>query len=215
VAIRGDSQVLGLTNWTISTSPTGADEPWDGVYVRCEAGPLYRRQMFLRGIPDVWAGPAGSFPGAPPLNGDMKAALQKWANRAINEGYQLRCTDKEGAGATKTPIDSIAADPQGRLVVTCAANLGAVNDKFIISDYDGPNRKLLNGVHKILVKTGNAYTVKLKFAEITDPPANTGGQARPQVIVYKPLEKVTIVRMAKRATGRAFFLPVGRRQAQV
>jgi hypothetical protein len=211
VAIRGDSQVQQLTNWAISTSPTGADEPWDGVYVRCEAGPLYRRQMFLRGIPDVWAGPAGAFPGAPPLNADMTQAVKKWSTRAINEGYQLRCTDKEGAGATKTPIDALAADPQGRTTITCAANLGAVNDRFIISNYEGEDRKLLNGVHKILAKAGNVYTFKLKFATLEDPSDNTGGQARPQVIVYKPLEAVEIIRMAKRSTGRAFFLPVGRR----
>jgi hypothetical protein len=213
VAIKGDSQVQQLTNWSVSTSPTGADEPWDGVYVRAEAGPLYRRQMFLRGIPDTWAGPAGAFPGAPPLNASLTDAVQRWKASAINQGFQLRCTDKEGAGATKTPIDSIAADAQGRVSFSIAANMGAVNDRFIVSDYDGPDAKLLNGRWKILAKVGNIYSIKLRHAVLTNSAENTGGQGRPEVIVYKNLEEVIIIRMAKRSTGRAFFLPVGRRPA--
>lgn len=213
VAIKGDSSVQQLTNWSVSTAPAGADEPWDGVYVRCEAGPLYRRQMFLRGIPDNWAGPAGAFPGSPPLNAEMTAAVKKWSTAAINQGFQLRCTEKEGAGAVKTPIDALGVDGQGRTTFTCAANLGAVNDRFIVSNYDGKDRRLLNGRHKILAKAGNVYTVKLRHALLEDPADNTGGQARPEVIVYKNLEEVVIIRMAKRSTGRAFFLPVGRRLA--
>lgn len=213
VTIKGDSQVQQLQNWSVSTSPMGADEPWDGVYVRCEAGPLYRRQMFLRGIPDDWAGPAGAFPGSPPLNGTMTDALKRWSAAAIAQGFQLRCTEKEGAGAVRTPIDALGTDAQGRTTFTCTANLGAVNDRFIVSAYEGKDRKLLNGRHKILVKAGNVYTVKLRYALLEDPADNTGGQGRPELIVYKELEEVVIIRMAKRATGRAFFLPVGRRLA--
>jgi len=213
VAITGDSQVQHLQDWAISTSPTGADEPWDGVYVRCEAGPLYRRQMFLRGIPDAWAGPAGGFPGSPPNNGEMTQAVAKWASAAKNNGFQLRCANKEGAGAVKTPITSFASGTGGRTTFVVSVDQGAVGDFFKISGYEGPDKKLLNGRHKIIEKAGTSYTIKLRYLDITDPTENTGGKASPIVIVYKDLEEVQIIRMAKRSTGRAFFLPVGRRKA--
>lgn len=213
VAILGDSAIVVTNEWALSTGVTSADEPWDAVYVRVEAGPLYRRQMWLRGIPDEWAGPAGGFPGGNPNNSFLTGALDKFKAKAKAVPFQLRCIEKEGAGAVKTPITALAADGSGRTVMSVAVAQGAVGDEFRVREYTGPDKKLLNGVHKISAVGAGTVTVPLKFADLTDPNANAGGKATPRIIVYKDVTDIIPLRMAKRNTGRAFFLPVGRRKA--
>ncbi len=213
VAIKGDSKITVINEYALSSGVTAADEPWDAVYVRVEAGPLYRRQMWLRGIPDEWAGSAGGFPGTNPNNNFLSNAMDKFAAKLKAVPMQLKCIDKEGAGGTKTPITGLAADGSGRTVVSVAVSQGAVGDEFRISGYDGPDKAKLNGVHKIAAIGAGTVTIPLMFASLTAPAENAGGKAQPRIIVYKDVTNLIIMRMAKKSTGRAFFLPVGRRRA--
>lgn len=213
VAIKGDSKITIINEYAASTGVTAADEPWDAVYVRVEAGPLYRRQMWLRGIPDEWAGAAAGFPGTNPNNSFLLEAMKKFTAKVKSVPLQLKCIDKEGAGAVKTPITLLAADGSGRITFSVAVSQGAVGDEFRVSGYEGPDKAKLNGVHKIAAIGAGTVTIAKPFSTLTAPTENSGGKAQPRITVYKDVTDLIIMRMAKKSTGRAFFLPVGRRKA--
>lgn len=212
VTVKGDSKIVVIKEFAMSTGITAADEPWDAVYVRVEAGALYRRQMWLRGIPDEWAGSAGSFPGTNPNNSFLSGAMDKFKAKLLAVPMQLRVIEKEGAGAVHTPITNLAADGSGRTVVSVAVDQGNVGDEFRISDYQGPDKAKLNGIHKIAAEAAGTVTIPLKFADLSAPAENAGGKATPRIVAYKDVTDLIIMRMAKKSTGRAFFLPRGRRR---
>jgi len=212
VAVKGDSQVQLVQEWGTSGDPPNADQPWNAVYVRCEAGPLYRRQVWLRGLPDEWIAPAGSNPAKPELNADLAGALAKFRSALINRAFQLRVIQKDGAGGVQTPVTGITAGDGGRARIAVGTPQGNVGDTFRMSDWSGPDKKLLNGVHKIAAVGAGYVEIGTKFSDLTSPAEDVGGKAKPRIFIYVTVEDLIQIRAAKRNTGRAFFSPRGRRK---
>jgi len=212
VAILQDSTVQPITSWGSNSAPPSADQPWNAVYCRCEATDMYRRQVWLRGLPDEWIDPAGDNPASPAVNPPYNRPLLQFQNALINNGFQLRVINKEGSAGANTAITGISAGDAGRTRLAVGTAPGAVGDEFRVSQFTGPDKALLNGVKKIAGAGAGYVEIATPFSSLTAPASNVGGKSKPRQIAYREVTSLQAIRTAKRSTGRAFFLPVGRRK---
>jgi len=192
-----------------------SDVIWNGWQIEVMATGGYCRQWIARGMPDDWikrdTGDLCLFPKPTALTDAFNTfksqfLLQVPALRVILDPPEGPAPIAIGApitagvlGGTKFPIPALVGEP-GKTV------------KF--TNWTGPDQRLLNGVFRILSNAGGIVEVNIPFAAILDPTGDVGGKAWAQVIAYKPIEDIRLVRPSSRATGRAFFVRRGRRKAR-
>lgn len=213
VAIAGDANVKLIDEWG-TTQIDGADTPWNAIYVRIQAGDQYRRQMWLRGVPDAWIAPTLGNPASNVWPGALTSALDKFVAKLKNVPFKLKVISKDTGDIVEKDITSITEDGSHRIVFGIAGLTGAVNDTFRVKKFSGPDKAQLNGVYTIVSNSGTAVVVPKKYADLESPPEDSGGKAVARVIKYKDITDGTLIRLAKRNTGRAFFAPAGRRRAR-
>lgn len=211
VAIRGDSLVYAFNLTTPSNPDRAADLPSNGMLARVEATDLYRRQMWLRGMRDEWI-IRNIVTGEPIIPAALTAAFMAFNDELVARQWQLRVIDKEGPNFHEAMVTAIAAAGVYTNLAVAGFGGAAVGDEVRVHGFVGPDQVLLNKVFKILAADADGVTIPLLFASLTNPAANIQGKVASRVIVYKAITTSAIMRLAARKTGRAFFVPRGRRQ---
>lgn len=203
---------LGLTP-DPSTALLVRDNPSNAWLVRAQAGTQYRRSVWLRGLPDAWISftPATFLPVIDPL---LQANFNAWATKVVAEGLRMRALDKSGSTPEKG-ITELALDvPTGTIIVT-APNHGYVAlDRVRIRKATGTNAKQVNSLWTVFATTLNTFTIHPATGKIFLGPIMYagGGVVRKQTFIYPQLTALGLIRPAKKDTGRAFFVPRGRRR---
>lgn len=190
-----------------------ADTPWNAILCRINATELYRRQLWLRGVPDIWIDLDLGNPNANlgrVLARPQFDAFIAWLKRT--PGYMLKVISKTGQGTTGPLISSLTANGLGRVVLHAAGSLANPGEQIRMSGWTGPDAALLNGVFRVVDRDAATVTIDLQFALLTDPNSNNNGKVRTRKQVYTEVTGGAILRCRKRSTGRAFFAPVGRRR---
>lgn len=188
-----------------------ADTPWNGWLAEVMADGGYCRPWIIRGIPDLFI---NRNPNSCvfPINATFKGQFDSFKTAAIDAHFNIRVILKpEDGGEAPKDIGAIAVDLNGNATFAITGLVGGPGKKVKFTSFTGPDAKLLNGVHQIISNNGAIVAIRLGFASLLDPPANVGGKAWAQVIGYRPINNMRLLRPAKRSTGRAFFVPRGRR----
>lgn len=207
VDIAGDSMIVLAPEDQI-TAATPVDTPWNCLLVRVESGALYRRSMWMRGAPDEWM--LFSQNGSIIIPTDAKNALKAWSTKIINAGFKFKVTQKGGPETLPLPIGALAEDENGRVVAQIPGFAGQVNDFVQFKGYNGPDKKILNGRHRVVKVDGASVTVGIEFNTLFAPNANFGGKAVRKITLYTFVTSAFIERATSRRTGRAFFVRPGR-----
>jgi len=190
-------------------SPSRSDTPWNAIYCRFITGPLHRRQVWLRGIPDLWISLSENNVNMIP--DDLRSAFTRFKNSLTRNGALMRVIDKNGAQGVPIDMTLLGESTDGYVNFTVPGVTTAVGKNFRVANTSGPDRQLLNGVHKVRAVVGNVVTSNIKVSDLEDLGDNIPGKWWYQNIAYEPVLDGIIMRPAKRSTGRAFFVPRGRR----
>jgi len=158
VLVPGDSKVTKVGVDTVTQTDT-ADTPWNAIYCRFNAGPLYRRQVWLRGIPDDWIRLINGAPNQNISPAAMNSAFNTFKNYIIAQGYMLKCTKKDGIGGTDISVTGMSADPDGLLRFAVAGGAGNPGDTIRIRKFTGPDSKFLNKIWTVVKNDGVNITV--------------------------------------------------------
>jgi hypothetical protein len=192
------------------------DTPYNAILVRAQAGALYRRQVWLRGVPDDWIRRNAADPPFFQAPQQRTALAAFFAELAKAPPFAIRAIAKEAAVTVPRRVTGVTFNAgTGRWVLEIGAHGFANNDQVRVRGAKPASAGALNGVFGLTGVTGTAV-------EITPSPADGGivgylaGSATiaKRVIQYYPINFGLAVRYAKRATGRAFFVPHGRRRAR-
>lgn len=189
------------------------DNPSNGWLVRCEAGTLYRRSMWLRGIPDVWIR-FDSTDFRPIIDPGLLSNFDSWAAKAVTEGFKMRAFDKGVANPRKQITDLLFDGANGVIRVTVPGHGYSTNDQVHISTPKGQNAKQAKGVWSVMAPTTNTFDIRPKSGTVfLGPIIYTGsGLSHRQQFIYPTLNGYYLTRPAKKDTGSAFFVPRGRRR---
>jgi len=231
VDILGDSLPdVSLNNQNIDTSAARAhDVPSVAVLGRASAENLYRRQIWVRGMPD-------KFIEFDPKTGKtllkqtaaFTAAWDTWSSSLIQKGFELRVNNKA------TPIQVITgvlvSQGDGLTAIRCPAHGYKAGDMVRIkgckfanppgATLDPQGKSLVNGLWQVRdivnapppaaqLNPVDWFEIPSEFGPIT-PAYVSGGKAQKRVTVFKKIDSMIYLRAAKRDTGRAFFVPRGR-----
>lgn len=189
-----------------------ADVPWNGWLIEVQASGGYCRFWVARGMPDAWIVRNEDSSCNFLLPGSLETSFNLFKPEFLLQSPYLRVILDPPEGPA--PID-ITGPPvvgaNGNTQFPIAGLVGAAGKRVKFTNWLGPDKKLLNGVFDILANTGANVTVRMPFSSILIPGDNSGGRAWAQVIGFKVIENVRLVRPSSRATGRAFFVRRGRR----
>jgi len=186
------------------------DTAWNGILVElCAGNNEYHRSLILRGVPDVWIV-------YNPTTGQM--AVTNTATKAfgnflvqLKKGWQMRVVSKDDADVNKRDVTQINSALNGMVDVTIPGTTAKAGEKIRFTDFAGPDKKKLNKTFEVLKVVGDVVEIRLVAASLTDITENGGGKAWHHKIVYRPITDGATFRPAKKSTGRAFFVPRGRR----
>lgn len=195
----------------LGTAEYDTDTPWNGVLVSVCAQDLYHRSFILRGLPDVfihW----DNIENRMTITGEGVTAFKPMRDALKGQPWQLRVISKDPADVGQGFNGPLAAGDGGNTTFAYIHPALSAGDTVRISGYVGPDAKMLNGVHKVLKNTGAAITIDLPFATLTDAAANLGGKTGRRKITYIAVTDATVLWPRKKSTGRAFFVPLGRRR---
>lgn len=186
-----------------------ADFPWVALLCRAESGFLYRKSIYLRGMPDVWThAPSG------------KMVEEYWKNKfnqyknALRNNWAFKALSKDPSIAPQKAITNVAVSGFN-CVVSCPSHGFAVGDKIRIAGVKFTTIATglkINGVWQIgSVPDGNSFTI------IGGPPSIaylSGGTAQKRVYDIQPYDEISMQRFIKKSTGKPFFLPTGKRRVR-
>lgn len=211
IDVLSDSLVFGIQKWGTRDQPRG-DTPWNAIYCRVEAGSAYRRQMWLRGIPDDWIQLEASNPADNPIDPTLQAAFNAFRSALTNNAFKLKVISKDIGDVTERPVTALGQNGSGQIVFSAVGLTSQPGDEFRSKKWSGPDKKQLNGVFKVVTNTGAAVTIAKKYTDLTAPDEDSGGKLVARIVKYKDITDAKIMRVAKRNTGRAFFVQAGRRK---
>lgn len=208
-----------LVDTTIGNTPASStaslvrDNPSNAWLARVNSGTLYRRAMWLRGLPDAWVA-FNSTTLLPILDPLLLSNFGLFATKVVQAGFRMRVLDKSGATPEKG-ITALALDiPTNRITVTVPGHGYNALDKVRIRKCSGTNAKQVNGLYTVFAPTTNTFDIFPPTGKVFLGPITYagGGVVRKQNITYPLISSLELIRPAKRDTGRAFFVPRGRRR---
>lgn len=222
VAVWGDTLVKGYgPAAAVGKVDLMSDIPGASVLARVEAGPLYRRGWLVRGVPDDWLGvdPVSGMPGfADP--GALSNALIAFAKAAATTPeFMLKVVLK--AGRPRYNVKNV--EPVGglgsklRFTTTTPNGLG-IGQLVTVSRvrYEGSAAPgtVVNGRHYV---SSAPAADQVEFEDVlADPSFNYigGGTLHRYELDYVDVTDIIPIRPGIRRTGRALFVPAGRRRAR-
>lgn len=188
-----------------------SDTPWNCFLARVSAGSRYRRSVYLRGIPDDWIQRS--------LVEDtqftmVEAFVKAWTafgKHLVDNNWCIRALSRE-ADTPEVKITDIrrAAGDVNIWTEVVAPGLNVTAGDHIT--VRGAKGTLLKGAYPVFSSNANVVTIKRPMDEKDNYVG--GGMARKRVYALFPVTDYELIRPAKRDTGRAFFVPRGRRSAR-
>jgi hypothetical protein len=204
------------------SATTTIDTPYNGIYVKVQdTNRLYRRQMWLRGIPDTWI-MYDQITKNPIINALATQAINRFNVRAIANQLLLKVITADLTANPRKTVANISLQAVSNLFLITAPGHGFATAQYVrVKNCKGSNLQVasggvvrgVNGVWPVTVVSPDTFTIPLTGSP-TNPPVYTGGgyaQARP--IQYVPIRYVDYIRFAKRDTGNPSGRVRGRRRA--
>lgn len=178
------------------------------------------RSLFIRGLPDdaiVWNDAAQVFS---PV-GVMVRQFSAYRNALLNDGWQLRAVQPIAkpipAGQL---ISAITNNPvTDAVVITTSAAMPNQTLPLLVSGFKKP-LSFLNGTYQpnsgFTITSGSSVTLRNRAMTLPQSLTFVSGSAavRTQNFAFVNVNRVTIEFPRERRTGRAFFVPAGRRRAR-
>jgi len=187
-----------------------ADNPYSAVLLRCESGPLYRKAIYLRGVPDAYIRFDTGFD--PPKTWLDRFELFKKVligSAPPNIPFQFKVRSHEADNPEKAISNMTFA--AGVTTVTTAVAHGALSgDAVLIRKVKNDGTKV-NG-RRIVDKVSDTVFTLRNFAG--DPGYLSGGVLRVERYILTDITSCQVVRQISRRTGRPFDSPRGRRSVR-
>lgn len=195
------------------TSILNRDLPSMAWLARCSAGGGPARSIWLRGIPDEWVKfklEVGFIPEIPPL---LVQSFTQWAETCVQNGFLLNALDK--VTHQEKEISNLAVTlGEGKCTVT-SPNHGIPNLKKVrIRNCKGTNASNANGEWITFNVTQDTFEIRSPTAFAAAIAYIGGGLVRRQEKQFVAATEFQLVRPAQKDTGRAFFVPRGRRSVK-
>lgn len=228
-AIKRDSLVQQINLFTIGPGtqeiPAGAnvvktafatsgstkpDRPYSAVLLRFEAGSLYHRLMYMRGIPDdLITDPVG-----PANNQGWAKSFLDW--RALFEArlsrWKIKVLSKEDANVFKK-VTRLQRPTDGVSVIVTVPGHGYANSDRVRLEGLPPQARAFNGVWRVFEVTADTFTLEGTRGPVLDYITLTGTAHRLEY-VYKGITDIVTRGQTHRDTGRPFDSPRGRRKSR-
>lgn len=211
-AILNDSYPVDLGTGT-ATQDAVTDTPWNSIYVRAQAGALYRRQFHLRGVPDSWI-TIDPTTGKGIIPAVARAAFDAWAADATGFAPVMKLK------VMSKTLDAVAITGQPTQDGTFTKfNVGAVPGLeavpyVLLRKWKGPDRKTLNRRWDVITYANPWVTLALPWAYLRDPDHDYKGMLLRRVPAYADMTDLFLTRFASKKTGRAFFVSAGKAPAK-
>lgn len=180
------------------------------------SGTLFRKPIYLSGVPDVVI----TDPQSNPINPDWRKAFN--AYRAILIAtWGFKVIDRDPTSNPPKTIQAISyANPPGLTTLNVPGHGLLTGDKVrVYGVKQAPNTNKLNGVWFVTVPVvgGNpdVNNIQLNGYGTLDPKWLGGGQIQKQIYAVKPYTDVFIKRETHRKRGRPFDSPRGRLKRRV
>lgn len=207
----GDTSLLLLTATPSGDSP--ADYVNIAVRVKLVTAEGRRRDLWLRGCPDAWVGwqsEKGSYLKVEGAGGPITRLVNQMV---IDPAFKIRGWKRDGAMyRVGLPGGMITADPQTALTKIAVAGLDPLAVKVQMKKWKGPDAKLFNRTWNIAAIDDTWVVITLPYNELGNPAQLTSGRVLPKVYVYDNVSNVGGMDVRAHKTGRAFFVPAGRRR---
>jgi hypothetical protein len=177
-----------------------ADVAYSALLIRMESSSLYRRLMYMRGCPDAMiVNPPGPRPTKAWLD-----AYEEWANELNKGAWGFKALLKEGPNAPRFINGMVVVANQ--TVVQVTDHTFKPGDMVRIESVKGAS--VPRGVYA--VDPINPTSFSLRGAPL-GLSYDRGGTYQAQVRGIVPIVNVLVRGQTRRATGRPFDSPVGRR----
>lgn len=205
---------LRMLSTPLETSSEKSDYPSASIVVRLVGlDDRQRRVMTLRGCPDI---PVKEDTDQKRIKVDNKLQkiLDTFITEANNVGIKFRTPDRSDPINSGQSIQSFTSLAD-RVVITSVDLNALTTDRIRIKKVRGLSKteaSRINRTHKILSKTGDTYRIDLPSLTLPKLGDAYAGKAYRITPTYDGLRSAKIIRVGKRATGRAFFVPRGRRK---
>ena len=205
-AVQGDATIVnGNVNDPIDKTQA-IDTPWQAYGVTLRSTFLYRRPLYIRGLPDVIF--AANFSAD---DGDFRAAWNKALTTFLNalkaEPWCIK-VKLRGADAPRTPVAVINFAVPNITITTTAPSGIAAGQKFTLYNYR-PNPQL-NGVHTAGSVGPNTITFQSLISNLGF--YTSGATVAKVLVAYLPIDDYSLEGVTKRNTGRPFGAHRGRRR---
>jgi hypothetical protein len=204
------------------SAATTVDTPYNGIYVKVQdTNRFYRRQMWLRGVPDSWI-MFDQVTKAPIINALATQAINRFQTRAIGFQFRLRVINADVASNPRRNITAISLVAMANnFLITAPGHGFATGNSVRIKNCKGSNLQVatggvvrsVNGVWPVTVLTADTFSIPLVGSPTNPPVYNGGGYAQNRPILYIPVRFVEYQKFAKRDTGNPSGRVRGRRRA--
>lgn len=191
-----------------------------GWQARLDSGSTYRRAYWIRGMPDVWVRYTSTH--QPILDPDLLSSFNAWKASVVANGGQMRVISKVGLDRQTQQVLYViqdGTDPTLTRVGTLANHTFAIGDRVYLARVKMVPTNIypipfpVNGQHTVLaVASTLSFTLNLRWRSTWA--YQSGGTVYKVVYKYENIDSLKLERPGKRNTGRAFFVPAGRRPAR-
>lgn len=173
-----------------------SDQPNSCVLARFQSGHLYRRQCWLRGIPDSWIAfnAAGQFNPPPQL----LANFLPWRDAIVNLANNVKIKALSKALPTKT-VDNLTGAIGSFFTITSAAHGLANLDNVRIKGCQGDNVEGVNGVFEIFNADANTFQIPVAVTDNFNYIG--GGTFRARLNIYPQIDNGELLRPSIHKTG--------------
>jgi uncharacterized protein with HEPN domain len=202
-----DFTAFGPTDGTVKLQPR--DSPWNALLCRANSGTLYRRQLWLRGIPDAWI-TVDPITLTYTLSPTFLRLFNTFTGVLTKNNFQIKALAKEAVLAPVRIITQVAQDVSQVFRITAPAHGFANTNEVRIYGVKGQNVTQVNGVWHVYDVTADTFLVPEPVG-IGQLLYKGGGKVKKRVYSYYNINSLTYLRVSKHNTGRAFFVTRGRR----
>jgi len=201
------------SNLPAGTGAVNADTPWNAVLARVwSIGKEYSRTVMLRAPVDDWVLRVAPNVFQPQLTG-ANGPFNSFVATMKSFGFRFSARDKTGAGGTIRPATNFTKDAvTGRVSVSVAGSPVGPGGFITFADVTGFGAKsTLKGRHKVKSNAGGIIELETVAAADVFPAAWSAGTERDYIRTFPLVDLGQVLRVAKRSTGRRFFVTRGRR----
>lgn len=189
-----------------------AKVPWDALLCLVEVGGSYRRHVWLRSAPDDFA--VSTIEKGQIVDDTVFGPFQSAYQTALRDNqFRLRVISKDPLVTVPKPVDLVTVDGgTGNYVYNVVGHALTVGMRVKIAGVKGTDIRTANGVGFVTaVPTGGSFLLDRRPPLTVTPHYLSGGTVYRQQYDYQVVTSFVGERWVKKSTGRAFFVPRGRR----